>query len=125
MTPTQAGAWRRGLGQRGEALAADELARLGYAIVDRNWRCRVGEADIVARRGAQLTFFEVRTRRGSAFGTPEESLTETKQARMAQVALTYLAEHDLDDADWDLGVVAVELDPNGHLLRVEVYESIA
>ena len=115
---------RRRLGNRGEALAADELARLGYAILDRNWRCAVGEADIVARRGDTWAFFEVRTRRGSEFGTPEESVTPAKQRRMAEVALSYLAERDLSDADWGLGMVAVELDRTGRLLRVEVYESI-
>jgi putative endonuclease len=82
--------------------------------------------DIVARRGEVWAFFEVRTRRGRAFGTPEESLTPAKQQRMIDVASTYLAEHDLNvnDVDWQVGLVAIEMDRTGHLLRVEVYESI-
>jgi putative endonuclease len=76
------------------------------------------------RQDEVWTFFEVRTRRGQEFGTPEESLTPAKQRRMVDVALTYLAEHDLNDVDWRLGLVAVEMDQTGHLLRIDVYDSI-
>jgi len=116
---------RVSLGQRGEGLAADELARRGYQIVERNWRCRVGEVDIAARRGDLWTFFEVRTRRGRAFGTPEESVTPTKRARMIDVARMYLSAHDLNvyQVDWRIGVVAVEMDEAGYLLRIDVYEN--
>jgi putative endonuclease len=112
------------LGRRGEELAVTKLGRWGYEIVARNWRCQAGEIDVVALRGEAYHFFEVRTRRGREFGTPEESLTPAKQQRMVDVALTYLAEHDLHDVDWRLGLVAVEMDRAGRLLRVEVYESI-
>jgi len=112
------------LGRRGEELAVGELARCGYEIVARNWRCQAGEVDVVASRDGVWAFFEVRTRRGREFGTPEESVTPAKQQRMIDVALTYLSEHDLSDVDWRVGLVAVEMDQAGHLLRVEVYESI-
>jgi putative endonuclease len=115
---------RAKLGRRGEALAAEELARRGYEIVARNWRCQVGEADIVARRSDALHFFEVRTRRGREYGTPEESVTPAKRQRMIDVALTYLGEHELTDTDWRVGFVAVEMDRTGRLLRLEVYDSI-
>ena len=113
------------LGRRGEELAVAELTRCGYEIVARNWRCQVGEVDVVARRNEAWTFFEVRTRRGREFGTPEESLTPAKQQRMIDVALTYLAEHDLNDVDWRVGLVAVEMNRVGQLLRLEVYDSIS
>ncbi|MFQ6101753.1 MAG: YraN family protein [Anaerolineae bacterium] len=112
------------LGRRGEELAIAELTRRGYEIASRNWRCQAGEVDVVARRDEVWAFFEVRTRRGRGFGTPEESLTPAKQRRMVDVALTYLGEHDLNDVDWRVGLVAVEMDRAGRLLRVEVYESI-
>jgi putative endonuclease len=129
---------RAKLGRRGEELAVAELTRRGYEIVARNWRCQAGEVDVVARQTQRSqppsrgrarqdevwTFFEVRTRRGREFGTPEESLTPAKQRRMVDVALTYLAEHDLNDVDWRLGLVAVEMDQTGHLLRIDVYDSI-
>ena len=113
------------LGRRGEDLAVVELVRCGYQIVERNWRCRSGEVDVVARRSQAVHFFEVRTRRGREYGTPEESLTPAKQRRMMNVARTYLADHDLYDVDWRLGLVAIEMDRAGRLLRLEVYDSIA
>lgn len=112
------------LGRRGEDLAVVELSRCGYRVLDRNWRCQVGEVDVVAMRSQVYHFFEVRTRRGREFGTPEESLTPAKQQRMVDVALTYLAEHDLNDVDCRVGLVAVEMDRAGRLLRVDVYDSI-
>ncbi len=114
------------LGRRGEALAVAELTRRGYQVVERNWYCQVGEVDVVARRDEVWYFFEVRTRRGRNFGTPEESITEAKQQRMIEVALTYLGEHDLNpyDVDWRVGLVAVEMDRAGRLLRLELYENI-
>lgn len=114
------------VGRRGEDLAADELARRGYEIVERNWHCRIGEVDIVTRRDGAWTFFEVRTRRGRAFGTPEASITPAKQQRMIAVARLYLAEHDVNvyAVDWRIGVVAVEMDEAGYLLRIDVYENV-
>ncbi len=115
---------RVGLGRQGERLAAQELTRRGYEIVARNWRCAAGEVDIIARRGVTWGFFEVRTRRGSECGSPEESLTPVKQARMAAVAESYLAEQEAAEVDWRLGLVAVEMDAAGRLLRVDVYEDL-
>jgi len=118
------------LGRRGEELAARELTRRGYEIVERNWRCPAGEVDLVARRDKDKDeawyFFEVRTRRGREFGTPEESVTEAKLERMVDVAFTYLSEHDLNayDVDWRVGLAAVEMDRAGRVVRLEVYDNI-
>ncbi len=118
------GSSRAGLGRQGEELAVRELLRRGYEIVDRNWRCAAGEVDVVARQGELWSLVEVRTRRGDEFGSPEESLTTAKRERMAAVAEYYLAAHELDEADWRLALVAVELDRAGRLLRVEVIEDV-
>ncbi|MGD2105513.1 MAG: YraN family protein [Anaerolineae bacterium] len=118
---------RVSLGQRGEQLAADQLVGRGYEIVCLNWYCQIGEVDIVTCREESWTFFEVRTRRGRAFGTPEESVTPAKMERMAEVAQLYLSEHGINvhEVDWRLGVVAVEMDEAGRLLRVDVYENLS
>jgi len=113
---------RRGLGRRGEDLAALHLAAQGYEIVARNWRCEVGELDLVARAGDCLAFVEVRTRRGQVLGTPEESVTPAKQARLIELALAYVQAYDWP-GDWRIDVVAVEMDRRGRLLRVDHYEN--
>jgi putative endonuclease len=111
------------LGRRGEALAAEKLTALGYAIVGRNYRCPAGEIDLIARRDGAWVFVEVRTRRGTTYGTPEQSITARKRAHMLAAAQAYLAEHQLAEVDWQLDVVAVELSPRGELLRIAVIEN--
>jgi putative endonuclease len=113
---------RRGLGRRGEELAARHLAAQGYEILARNWRCETGELDLVARDGDCLALVEVRARRGRVMGTPEESITVAKQARLVALAEAYVQEYDWP-GDYRIDVVAVELDRRGRLLRVAHYEN--
>ncbi|MDH7486116.1 MAG: YraN family protein [Anaerolineae bacterium] len=110
---------RQRLGQVGERLAAEALAARGYAILARNWRCPAGEIDIVARDGDTLVMVEVRTRRGEAFGTPEESVTPAKQARLVELGQTYVQERGWD-GPWRIDVVAVQFSPAGRLERLTV-----
>ncbi len=111
---------RRSLGHFGEVLAEGHLRRLGYEIVERNWRCARGEIDLVAREGGDWVFVEVRTRQGQPRGAPEESLTRTKQRRLLQLAGLFLQEQGLDDVPWRIDVVAVDVDAMGRPTRVEV-----
>ena len=90
---------RRRLGARGEQIAVDYLVGQGYVLQDRNWRCRIGELDLVLRDGEWLVMVEVRTRRAGATGSlpvlggPEESITRRKLARLALLAEEYLMTH--------------------------------
>jgi putative endonuclease len=111
---------RRALGQLGEELAAQYLQRHGYLILERNYRCAHGEVDIIARDQQRLAFVEVRARRGTAFGTPEESVTLRKQERLAAVARNYLQELDYVDVDWGIDVVAVRFAPDGVLQSIDL-----
>jgi putative endonuclease len=113
---------RGGLGRWGEDLVARKLAADGYEIVARNWRCEVGEIDLVAQDGDDLAIVEVRTRRGKALGTPEESITPKKQARLVALAEAYVQATDWP-GNWRIDVVAVEMDRRGRLLRVDHYEN--
>ncbi|MEQ8236022.1 MAG: YraN family protein [Syntrophomonadaceae bacterium] len=81
---------RRALGKWGEDIAADYLRQRGYRIITRNFRTRAGEIDIVCRRGRLLVFVEVKTRNGTTYGSPEESITPAKQRQIRQLALAYL-----------------------------------
>ncbi len=113
---------RHSLGQRGETLVADSLRRAGYTILARNWRHgTTGELDIVARRGDQIVFVEVRTRRGpleDAIGWALESVDEAKRARLADLAQAYLAAHDLERLTWRIDVAAVSV--QGSVMAMEV-----
>ncbi len=114
---------RKQLGDVGEEIAARELIRRGYTVRERNWRCPEGELDIIAEQGEALVFVEVRTRRGDRFGTPEESITLAKRAHLTAAAQAYLQAQSLQDRDWRIDVVAVEMSGRGQLQRVDVIEN--
>jgi putative endonuclease len=78
-------------GDRGEALAARFLQEQGLRIVEKNYRCRQGEIDLVCRDGSTLVFVEVRLRRSGGFGGAAESITAAKRRRLIQAARHYLA----------------------------------
>jgi putative endonuclease len=78
-------------GEAAEALAAGFLRSQGLAIIERNYRCRFGEIDLVAREGETLVFVEVRRRTGESFGGAAESITRAKRARLLAAARHYLA----------------------------------
>jgi putative endonuclease len=109
---------RRSLGDFGETAAAAYLGRHGYAILERKWRCRTGEIDLVAHRDDQVIFVEVRTRHVGAYGSPEESVTPAKQARLVALAYAYLEAREMGDtADWRIDVIAIEIDGSGRIVR--------
>jgi len=109
---------RQKLGKWGETVAATYLEANGYTILARNWRCQWGEIDIIVQQNKLLAFVEVRTRRGRALGTPEQSITPRKLDKLVKTAQTYLSQHDLE-TEWRLDLVAVELDNQGKLLRCD------
>jgi putative endonuclease len=110
---------RQRLGALGEEVAARRLQELGYAILQRNYRCAAGEIDIVAMDGGTLILVEVRTRRGDRMGTPEESIGPHKRAKMIEVAQTYVSEREYA-GDWRMDVVAVAVGTGGRVERCEV-----
>ncbi|MFE6037253.1 YraN family protein [Streptomyces sp. NPDC056452] len=84
---------RGALGRYGEDLAARLLADAGMAVLERNWRCRAGEIDIVARDGDAMVFCEVKTRRAGCFEHPMEAVTPTKADRLRRLAEIWLERH--------------------------------
>ena len=83
---------RSTLGAAGERLAATHLEKQGFEIVDRNYRCRAGEIDLVAARGDLIVFCEVKTRRSDRWGEPSEAVDYRKQARLRRLAGAWLTE---------------------------------
>ena len=80
-------------GRAGEDRAARYLQEQGYAVLDRNWRCRSGEIDLVVTRDAHLVVVEVKTRRGEGFGHPFEAIDARKRTRLWRLAVEWAAAH--------------------------------
>lgn len=113
---------RQGLGRLGEAAAAAHLTRAGYSVVARNWRCPAGEIDLIASLGPQLVFVEVRTRRSGPW-SPEESVGRAKARRLVGLAYAYLEAAGMPaDSSWRIDLVAVEVGPDGRIMRLEQIE---
>ena len=110
---------RQTLGELGETLACDELRRRGYAILERRYRTRYGEIDIVARHGDVLVFVEVKARAGEAFGSGAEAVTGYKQRRVARMAADFLARRRLQDRPCRFDVVSVAMGEERP--RIEVF----
>src|SRR5205823_10903083 len=98
---------RIAFGKTGEDLACRELERRGYEILDRRYRRRGGEIDIIARDGETTVFVEVKTRDGCEFGDGSESVRSWKQRRMTGVALDYASRHNLIDTPCRFDVMSI------------------
>lgn len=99
------------LGVHGERIAVAHLTDAGLRVLDRNWRCREGELDIVAREGDALVFCEVKTRRGIGYGHPVAAVTVGKQRRLRTLAQRWLATHDEHAPELRFDVVGVLVRP--------------
>ncbi|WP_019634840.1 YraN family protein [Actinomadura atramentaria] len=105
------------LGARGEAIAAHHLVRLGWTVVDRNWRCPEGELDIVARDGRWYVACEVKTRRNGKFGHPLEAVTPAKAARLRRLALRWGADHGIPPTHLRVDALGLLLAPAGFTIE--------
>jgi len=108
------------LGRRGEALAARELRRRGYVILERRWRCRIGEIDIVAREGRVLVVVEVKARSRSDYGPPIDAVDRNKRRKLEKLARAYLQKRKLQDLSLRFDLVGVTFS-SGEKPRVEIF----
>jgi putative endonuclease len=104
---------RISLGRKGEEVALDFLKKRGYRIIKRNYRCRAGEIDIVAKEGSSLAFVEVKTRQSTYFGLPEEAVSYEKRRHLTRVAWGYLTHHHINEAKCRFDVVSVLMNDHG------------
>lgn len=118
--PGRADGGRGEVGRRGEEIAAERLANRGYRVIDRNFRTREGEVDLIAWDGLVLAFIEVKARRGRAYGLPEESITATKSERLIAVAYAYMEQMDQRPEDWRIDAVAIEFGVGNSVRRFDV-----
>lgn len=101
------------LGRRGEDLAVDYLTGTGLVVLSRNWRCRAGELDLVATDRQRLIVCEVKTRSGTGYGEPAESVTPVKAARIRRVTTSWLRVHQVGWCEIRFDVLAVLCPPGG------------
>lgn len=115
---------RKEIGAIGEEAARKFLKKRGYKILETNFRCPLGEIDIVARHKKELVFVEVRSRTGGELGAPEESITSKKKRKLRKLADFYLKTKTSKPPDgWRIDVVAVRLSPKGEVLDLKLIES--
>lgn len=105
---------RQRLGKIGEQAVAKFLKRYGYKILAQNYRCKLGEIDIIAKDGQVLVFIEVKTRSGTSYGSPAAAVNIRKQRQISKAAQCYLAEHSLFDSPARFDVVSVLCDHNNN-----------
>jgi putative endonuclease len=116
---------RIALGAYGEALAARHLVDQGMVVLDRNWRCELGEIDLVLRDGPTVVVCEVKTRSSAAFGSPLEGVTMRKAARLRRLAARWLVEHDLRPDDVRIDLVGVLVPGAGATSDVDHVRGVA
>ncbi|MFC1702860.1 YraN family protein [Patescibacteria group bacterium] len=95
------------IGESGEWIAERYLVSRGYGILERQWRIRQGEIDLIVHKDGEIVFVEVKTRRSLSFGGPEEAVTAKKRERIRAATLTYLAEKGLEDRAFRIDVIAI------------------
>ena len=111
---------RRRTGESGESIAVKSLKKNGYQIIEQNYRCKLGEIDIIARDGRVLAFIEVKARRTGDFGGPKRAVTPRKQRKISMVALKYLKETEQMEKKARFDVVAIRLlpgDPDVEIIK--------
>ncbi len=103
------------LGKLGENLATEFLLAAGYRIIERNFRCKGGEIDIIAHDPVQnsLVFAEVKSRRGLSYGVPQLAVTPFKQRQISKAALTYISQHKLHNQNARFDVITILFNAGG------------
>jgi putative endonuclease len=114
---------RQNTGKIGEEVTVRFLEQRGYRILSRNFRCYLGEIDIIARQNGELVFIEVKTRTSQIFGLPQEAVGYRKQKKLKQLALFYITMHQPKEKGYRFDVVAVTLGFSGGLPQIELIKN--
>lgn len=108
-------------GKRGEALAYSFLRREGYKILEKNYKTRLGEIDIIGEDEGSVVFIEIRSANTERFGSLEHTINKKKQDRITKTALSYIKRYGLEDKDCRFDVVCIEsvdsVSPRINLIR--------
>lgn len=105
-------------GKEGEKIAAAFLKEKGYQIIEKNYRCALGEIDIIAQEEREIVFVEVKTRKSSEMGYPEQAVGFKKQKKLSEMALFYFQDKKLKDASARFDVVAITMRLSGNEIKL-------
>ncbi len=111
------------LGERGEEVAVDFLKRRGFSILERNWKCFAGEADIIAIDDDAIHFIEVKTRRGNGHGFPAEAVDAKKRRRYEAISELYLSTYDGCDTGVTFDIITINVLENDRAY-VRIYRNV-
>lgn len=109
-------------GTTGEQYAADYLLERGYSILERNFRTRMGELDIIAKKGNTIYFCEVKTRIGDSHGKPYEAVTYRKLLHIKRVATAYILQKAAKNSKLSIQVISIILFPDKSVKEIKMYE---
>lgn len=115
---------RKKLGQLGERIAENLLVSSGYVIQERNFRCFLGEIDLIAEDNLDLVFIEVRTKTSLTHGTPHESITKSKQQRLHRIAAYYLNKTKQEERSCRFDVVLIQMNGNSQVKEIEIIRNV-
>lgn len=111
------------VGNKGEKLAVKFLKRKGYKITQRNYKCKLGEIDIIAKHDGTVVFVEVKTRQTQEFGAPQYAITAAKKRQISRVALLYIREKKMVDQSCRFDVIAITFSPESRKPNIEHIEN--
>jgi putative endonuclease len=111
-------------GRYGEQLAVKHLQAAGYEIITTNWRCSLGEIDIIAQKDKVLVFVEVRSRHADNTEASFESINPRKQTKLAALANDYIDSQKLDDVIWRIDVIGVAIPPTGKAIIEHIEDAL-
>jgi putative endonuclease len=109
---------RLDLGKWGEDLALQKVKKLGYRCIVRNYRCPLGEVDLIARDGDTLVFVEIKTRKGRSLGYAKEAVNRRKRRQLSKVALAYMKANGCSEARARFDVVVINLEGKAEEIEV-------
>ncbi len=111
---------KKEIGVEGEEIAVKSLKRKGYKIVQRNYRCKLGEIDIIAERNGVLIFVEVKTKRTNDFGPPQYAVTPAQRDQISKSALCYIKEKGLTEQSCRFDVITINFSPGSNKSEVGI-----
>ena len=116
---------KKQLGDLGEDISEIFLIKTGYSIIKRNYRCRFGEIDLIAKDKEKLIFFEVKTRTNLNFGYPEESINNLKVLKLKKLAILFAVSENMGDPDMQFDVISINLSGNSFFDNINNIKNIS